>query len=198
MFCQILFWIKLNEFHIFQKICCTFHDTVHSWCIVKFKISLFHLKICHVRLWFNVEFQRIALTRLSILCWLFPNTSLIHFVCLSPRGLTLPWLLSQSPLCGRKLSTSPSLSWTPASVSCTVDPTTPTPASSRSWTPWPLISGSTFCWHTWESAVYSSSSPGERQHAVTINLHGTLRYLLWIHSVKHQRASSYALLVVFA
>ncbi len=129
-----------------------------------------------------------------------------HNVCfLCSRGLTLLWLLSQSPLCERKLSTSPNLSWTLASVSCTADPTAPTLASSLSWTPWPLIYGFTSCWPTWESAVYSSSSPGERQPIVpvacapgTINLHGTFRYLLGIHSVKHQTANWNVLLVVFA
>ncbi len=53
--------------------------------------------------------------------------------------------------------------------------------------------------------MYSLSSPGERQPIVpvactpgTINLHGTFRYLLGIHLIKHQRANRNVLLVVFA
>ncbi len=53
--------------------------------------------------------------------------------------------------------------------------------------------------------MYSSSLPGERQPIVpvacapgTINLHGTFRYLLGIHSIKHQRANRNVSLVVFA
>lgn len=86
----------------------------------------------------------------------------IHVLfCFHYREQTWQWLLSPSPTCVKRSSTSPSPSWTWASASCIVNPTPPKTASSPSWTPWLLTSGSTSSWPTWVLVVSFLSLPGK-------------------------------------
>lgn len=89
------------------------------------------------------------------------DTLLNNYIYIFFREQTWQWLLSPSPTCGKRPSTSPNPSWTPASASCTANPTPPKMASSPSWTPWLLTSGCTSSWPTWEWAVSSLSLPGK-------------------------------------
>lgn len=93
--------------------------------------------------------------------WITTN-DLFFFFC-HHSGLTWQWLLSPSPTCVRRSSTSPSPLWAWESAFCIASPTPPTMASSPSWTPWRLTFGSTSSWPTWVLAASSLSLPGEQR-----------------------------------
>lgn len=89
------------------------------------------------------------------------NDSIVTALSFYYREQTWQWLLSPSPTCVKRSSTSPSPSWAWASASCIANPTPLKMASSPSWTPWLLTSGSTSSWPTWVLVASFLSLPGE-------------------------------------